>query len=274
LGSNPPGAKEKLLPETIAKRLEVEDFKKMEELRVRVDSIVSDKATAEALKPYYRQFCKRPCFHDEYLDTFNRPNVTLVDIKSTGVERITEHGAVVAGKEYKLDCMIYATGFDSHAAYKKGSGFELYGKDGIGLSEKWKRGVSTLHGMHTRGFPNYFIMNVAQAGLAPNVPFLLNEQSKHVAYIIQQCHLRQARTVEVSEEAENAWVKKIVALAVGREKFLMECTPSYLNNDGKPDETLAGLGAIGAVEYEKTLADWRAEGDLKGLELGARFTSK
>ena len=72
----------------------------------------SDPATAEALKPYYRQFCKRPCFHNEYLEPFNRPNVTLVDTKGKGVERITKKGVVVEGREYELDCLIYASGFE------------------------------------------------------------------------------------------------------------------------------------------------------------------
>ena len=82
-------------PGGVATTVEMADFEKMEQIRARVDTIVNDPTTAEALKPYYRQFCKRPCFHDEYLDTFNRPNVTLVDTDGRGVERITERGVVV-----------------------------------------------------------------------------------------------------------------------------------------------------------------------------------
>jgi cyclohexanone monooxygenase len=81
-------------PEGIAQAVEIADFEKMEEIRARVDSIVRDPETAEALKPYYRQFCKRPCFHNEYLEAFNRPNVTLVDTHGRGVERITKKGVV------------------------------------------------------------------------------------------------------------------------------------------------------------------------------------
>ena len=100
----------KLAPGEAAQIIEEADFRKMEEVRDRVDSIVTDPATAEALKPWYKAFCKRPCFHDEYLDTFNRPNVHLVDTHGRGVERITERGVVVDGHEYELDCLIYATG--------------------------------------------------------------------------------------------------------------------------------------------------------------------
>ncbi len=73
-------------PASLSKTMEMADFEKMEQIRDRVDTIVNDPNTAEALKPYYRQFCKRPCFHDEYLDTFNRPNVTLVNTDGRGVE--------------------------------------------------------------------------------------------------------------------------------------------------------------------------------------------
>jgi len=106
-------------------RQELADFTKMEEIRGRVDSIVTDRATAEALKPWYGYFCKRPCFHDEYLQTFNRDNVTLVDTRGRGVERITEGGVVVDGAEHLLDCLIFATGFEVGTDYSRRTGFDL-----------------------------------------------------------------------------------------------------------------------------------------------------
>ncbi len=115
----------------LAKTMELADFQKMEQIRARVDQVVKDRATAEALKPYYRQFCKRPCFHDEYLDTFNRPNVRLVDTKGRGVERVTENGVVVDGVEYAVDCLIYATGFEVGTEYTRRAGYEMYGRDGV-----------------------------------------------------------------------------------------------------------------------------------------------
>ena len=92
--------------------MELADYQKMNQVRARVDEIVEDPVTAELLKPWYRQFCKRPCFHDEYLPTFNRPNVTLVDTDGQGVQQLTESGVVVDGKEYKVDCLVFATGFE------------------------------------------------------------------------------------------------------------------------------------------------------------------
>ena len=253
----------------IAKTLELADFQKMEQIRARVDAVVRDPATAEALKPYYRQFCKRPCFHDEYLATFNRPNVTLVDTQGRGVERITPRGVVVAGVEYPLDCLIYATGFEVGTDYTRRAGYQLRGRDGVTLTEKWAGGVRTLHGIHTRGFPNCFIMNNQQAGFTANYPHMLAEQSTHIAHILRAARERGARTVEVSEAAESEWVETIIRLAVIAQDFLESCTPGYYNNEGKPGERSGqnGFYGGGSEEYFRLLREWRAGGDLPGLEL-------
>ena len=120
LGNNPQG----LDPGTL---LEQADFEKMAQIRDRIDAIVADPATADALKPWFSLYCKRPCFHDEYLQVFNRDNVTLVDTEGRGVERVTPTGLVVAGREYPLDCLIYATGFEVAGSYAKRSGMEIRG---------------------------------------------------------------------------------------------------------------------------------------------------
>ena len=255
--------------EDAATLMQLADFKKMEQVRARVDSIVRDKAAADALKPYYNQFCKRPCFHDEYLETFNRPNVTLVDTAGKGVERITERGIVANGKEYEIDCLIYATGFEVGTSYTRRSGYELYGRGGISLTEKWQEGVSTLHGFHSRGFPNCFIVSNSQSGFTANFPHMLNEQSKHIAYIVKTCGERQVRTIEAAQDAENDWVQTVESLAILRQKFFEECTPGYYNNEGKLSPRAARNGPYGAgpIAFVKILEDWRADGGLKGLEL-------
>ncbi|MGD0193146.1 MAG: NAD(P)/FAD-dependent oxidoreductase [Rhizomicrobium sp.] len=249
--------------------MQLADFKKMEQVRARVDQIVKDKQTAAALKPWYNQFCKRPCFHDEYLDTFNRPNVTLVDTGGRGVERITERGIVANGKEYEIDCLIYATGFEVGTGYTRRSGYELYGRGGQSLSEKWKDGVATLHGFHARSFPNCFIVSNSQSGFTANFPHMLNEQSRHIAYIVRHCADRQVRTVEASQEAEDNWVNTIQSLAIMRQKFFEECTPGYYNNEGRLSPLAARNGPYGAgpIQFVKVLEDWRAKGGLEGLEL-------
>jgi cyclohexanone monooxygenase len=257
-------------PEEAANIVQLADFRKMEQVRARVDAMVRDAKTAEALKPWYNQFCKRPCFHDEYLDAFNRPNVTLVDTKGKGVERITEKGIVAEGQEYEIDCLIYATGFEVGTSYTRRAGYELYGRDGFSLSEKWQDGIATLHGMHVHGFPNCFIMMNSQSGFTANFPHMMNEQSRHIGYILGECARRQAKRIEVTAEAESEWVDTVVSAAILRQKFFEECTPGYYNNEGKPSERAARNGPFGRgpIEFVRLLDEWRSEGTLKGLVLG------
>jgi cyclohexanone monooxygenase len=251
------------------KLLELADFRKMEQIRARAEAIVKDPNVAEALKPYYRQFCKRPCFHDEYLDTFNRPNVTLVDTNGKGVERITEKGIVANGKEYELDCLIYGTGFEVGTGYARRAGYEVYGRGGQSLTDKWKDGVATFHGFFSRGFPNMFIVSNAQSGFTANFPHMLSAQSHHMAYVIKHCADRQVRTLEASQEAESEWIETIMDVAMQRQKFLEECTPGYYNNEGKPSAAAVRNGPYGAgsIAFIELLEKWRAEGSLRGLEL-------
>jgi cation diffusion facilitator CzcD-associated flavoprotein CzcO len=258
-----------LSPEGIGRSVELADFEKMEEIRARVDSIVRDPETAAALKPYYRQFCKRPCFHNEYLETFNRPKVKLVDTHGRGVERITKKGVVVDGHEYELDCLIYASGFEVGTDYSRRAGLEIYGRGGQSLTEKWADGIRTLHGMHVHGFPNCFLMNNPQAGFTANYPHLLDEQAKHLAYIIQTGIEKAARKVEVTEEGEARWVKQCVDKARNVGDFLENCTPGYYNNEGKTSERSVqnGFYGGGSIEFFKILESWRAEGHLEGMEL-------
>jgi cyclohexanone monooxygenase len=249
--------------------VELADFKKMEQIRGRVESVVKDPGTADALKPWYRQFCKRPCFHDEYLDAFNRPNVRLVDTDGKGVEKITEHSVVANGEHFEIDCLIYATGFEVGTDYTRRSGYELHGRGGQTLTQKWAQGLSTLHGMHARGFPNCLIMSNAQSGFTVNFPHMMNEQAKHLAYIVAEAMARQAKTVEASADAEAGWVKTILDLAIMRQKFAEECTPGYYNNEGQPSVAAVRNGPYGAgpIAFVKVLEDWRAEGAMQGLEL-------
>jgi cyclohexanone monooxygenase len=258
-----------LSPESIGRAVELADFEKMEEIRARVDSIVRDPETAAALKPYYRQFCKRPCFHNEYLETFNRPNVTLVDTGGRGVDCITKKGVVVDGHEYELDCLIYASGFEVGTDYSRRAGLELHGRAGQSLSQKWASGIRTLHGMHVRGFPNCFLMSNPQAGFTASYPHLLDEQAKHLAYVIRTGIERGARRVEVTEEGEAGWVKQCFDKARNVGDFLENCTPGYYNNEGKTSERSVqnGFYGGGSIEFFKILACWRASGQLEGMEL-------
>lgn len=263
------GSAADLSPDGLQATMELADFEKMEQIRHRVDAIVDDPQTAGVLKPWYRQFCKRPCFHDEYLDTFNRPNVTLVDTDGRGVERITEQGVVVNGVEYELDCIVFATGFEVGTDYTRRSGHEIVGRGGMTLTEKWADGAQTFHGMHTRGFPNCFIFSIVQSGFSVNFPHMLNEQAQHLAYVLAAAKERNATVVEASAEAEAEWVRTIENLARNNMAFLEACTPGYYNNEGRPAERSVRNSSFGAgpVAFIKVLEQWRSAGDLTGLEL-------
>jgi len=256
-------------PEGLAQTMELADFEKMEQIRSRVDQIVHDNSTAEALKPYYRQFCKRPCFHDEYLQTFTRPNVTLVDTAGQGVDCITERGVVANGVEYELDCIIYATGFEVGTEYSRRAGYEIIGRDGITLTEKWADGASTFHGFHTRGFPNCFIISNLQSGFTVNFPHMLSEQATHLGYILSHAEKNGITRIETTEKAEDEWVQKIISLSQMNVKFLESCTPGYYNNEGKPSDRAIQNGSFGggSVAFIQLLEKWRADKSFAGLEL-------
>ncbi len=249
--------------------IQLADYAKMERVRARVDAVVKDRATADALKPWYNQFCKRPCFHDQYLDTFNRPSVHLVDTQGQGVERITERGVVVAGREYALDCLIFGTGFEVGTDFTRRLGFEVTGRQGMTLTDKWKGGAQTFHGLFTRQFPNMFVMTTQQSGQSANFQHMLDEQSHHIAYVLKAVKERGVRTVEASEQAEADWVQTIVTLSRARQPFLNQCTPGYYNNEGKPNERTARNSQFwrGPMVFIRMWNAWRKDGTLAGLEL-------
>ena len=250
----------------VALLAEIADFQKMNEVRERVASTVRDPQTAAALTPWYGQWCKRPTFNDEYLPTFNRPNVKLVDTKGKGVERVTEHGVVVQGVEYEVDCLIFATGFEVGTVYTRRAQFEMYGRGGVSLSDYWAQGMRTYHGFLSHGFPNCFHMGLTQTGFAANFTYLLDEQATHVAHVIAQVNGRQAKSVEPTPEAEAEWVKLVTGPTVMTE-YQNTCTPGYYNGEG----TNEGQGFLqtnypdGGLAFFALLARWREQGDFAGL---------
>lgn len=260
--------------EQIMAMREEEDYRIMERLRRRVAEIVTDPDTAEALKPYYRFMCKRPTSSEHYLDTFNRPNVTLVDVSATkGVERLTAHGIVADGVEYEVDCVIFASGFEISTEIHRRFAIErIVGRDGLSLFDHWRDDYRTLHGMTSRGFPNQFFMGFIQGGVSANTTAMLEQQARHIAYIISEAQNRGATTVEPSQEGQQAWVATVRELSIDNSAFELSCTPGYYNNEGRGGAVRNGafLGdfyAPGFYAFEDLIADWRAAGDLHGLEI-------
>lgn len=257
-------------PEQVKAVAERMDFEKMEEIRAHIGRVVEDPATAEALKPWYRQWCKRPCFHDDYLPTFNRPNVTLVDTQGRGVSRITKQGAIANDREYALDCIVFATGFEVGTEFARRAGYETIGRGGLTLTEKWRDRYRTFQGMHVNGFPNCFVMSLTQSGYTLNFPYLIDVQARQIAYVISETLARGARTVEATEEGEARWCEELEKRAASFDtSFAEQCTPSYYNEEGMPGaKTLDRNFFIGGpTEFAELLSAWREEGNMRGLAL-------
>ncbi len=255
-------------PESMMAAFEDSDFEKMEEIRARVDSVVADPDTAQKLKAWYNQLCKRPCFH-EYLDAYNEPGAHLIDTDGKGVECITEKGVVVAGVEYEVDCIIYASGFEVGTSFTSRANYDPVGRDGITLSEYWRDGMRTKHGTHVRNFPNMFIVQPTQgANLISNVPHNLTEAGKTIAMTIKHALDGGHREIEVTQEAEDAWIELLLS-GPGRMLGANDnCTPGYYNNEGQP---LEGNGSLfvgyphGAMAYFQYIDKWRNSGEFEGL---------
>ena len=247
------------------------DFEKMEAIRARVDTVVRDRRTAERLKAWYRQLCKRPCFHDEYLQSFNLPGVHLVDTDGKGVERITETGVVVAGTEYEVDCIVYASGFEVGTQHTDRAGYEMTGRDGVRLSEYWAGGMRSLHGIHVHGFPNAFFVQPTQgANLISNVPHNLAESGRTIAAVVRHALDVGAERVQVTPEAEEAWLQLLLS---GPRRFIggPDCTPGYYNNEGVDPGPAAAANVgypKGASAYFAHLDEWRSSGRFEGLVFG------
>ena len=268
-------------------KLHTLDLSRSERVRQRVDDIVLDKTTASKLKAYYPSWCKRPCFHDDYLQSFNQPNVTLVDTQGKGVDEITATGIIHDGKEHELDLIIYSTGFRSPGIGSPAgkANMTVQGKDGVDFDAKYNSGEwSTLHGVCSNGFPNLWWPGMSQAGASANQLFVLDLLSDHVSYMIKGAE-QKAKTmgkredgewcVEVSKEAEAAWAGEIMMRVAGF-SGLAGCTPSYLNGEGKLDSmpmeekmkrARMGIWGEGIVEFEKRLRGWETAGGLEGLEV-------
>jgi cyclohexanone monooxygenase len=255
-------------PDNMLAAFEDSDFEKMSEIRARVDAIVEDPVTARKLKAWYRQLCKRPCFHDEYLQAFNEPNTHLVDTDGKGVERITETGVVVADVEYEVDCIIYASGFEVGTPFTRRAGFDMRGCDGLTLSDAWAEGMRTKHGIHVHGFPNAFIVQISQgANLVANVPHNFTEAAKTIAMIVRHALDGGDREVEVTQEAQDAWMELLFSAPMLGVIGSPDCTPGYYNNEGQPGRVDWFLGYPGgAAAYFEYLDGWRNTGDFAGLE--------
>ena len=247
------------------RRQENANIEYMMRIHRRIDEIVKDKATADALKPWYMFMCKRPCFHNDYLPTFNLPNVHLVDTHGKGITEINENGPVFEGKEYKLDVLIYATGFE---VQKTGIYNQIKGEHGLDLNDKYRDGIRTLLGIHSQGYPNLFIMGGYQASFQFNLTDMLQAQGDHIAACIDYTRRHGYQTIDATPEAEEWWVQEVIAHR-GKTSRNQDCTPGYYNFEGEFQRRQDGNYNGGFNQYCTHMDEVRAK-----MEENFVFTKK
>jgi cyclohexanone monooxygenase len=258
-------------PAEYAARREVMDYRVMERLRARCD-VVEDPATREALKPYYRYLCKRPASNDDFYPAFNQPNVTLIDVAETrGLERLTEKGFIHNGKEYEIDCLILASGYEVTSDLERRWGIDrIEGRDGLSIYDYWRDGFQTFQGMMAAGFPNMFFTGFTQAAANASNSKTFIDQGFHIGYIASEALKRGAETIEPTADAQAEYIRHLRSIAVDNSTYINECTPSYFNNEGDQTRKRHIFGepwGEGYYAFEDMLAKWRATGELAGLEL-------
>ena len=232
-------------PEEKLKKQENANIDYMMRIHKRIDEIVDDPATADALKPWYMFMCKRPCFHNEYLPSFNSPNVHLVDTKGQGITQISPKGPVFEGEEYELDLLVYATGFE---VQQTGIYNDIVGVNDVNLQDKYSQGIRTLLGIHTAGFPNLFIMGGYQASFQFNLTEMLQTQGDHIAACIDYVRANGHHTLDVTGEAEEWWVQNVIKHR-GKTSRSEECTPGYYNFEGNEQRRQDGNYNGGFRQY-------------------------
>ena len=217
----------------------------MMRIHKRIETVVKDPATAEALKPWYMFMCKRPCFHNDFLPTFNRSNVHLVDTHGQGINEIVEKGPQFDGKLYELDLLIYATGFE---VQKTGIYNRILGADGLDLSEKYHTGVRTLLGVHSVSYPNLFIMGGYQASFQFNLTYILQMQGDHIADCIAYTRRHGHKAIDTAPQAEEWWVQQVISNR-GKTTRNQDCTPGYYNFEGEYQRRQDGNYNGGVTNY-------------------------
>ncbi|TNE33561.1 MAG: NAD(P)/FAD-dependent oxidoreductase [Alphaproteobacteria bacterium] len=259
---------EERTPDNVMAAFEDADNQKMSEIRARAEAIVGGD-TGEKLKAWYRQLCKRPCFHDEYLQAFTRPNTVLVDTDGQGVERITRKGVVANGREYEVDCIVYASGFEVTNDFVSRSGYDVTGRQGTKLSDCWKDGMRSFHGLHIHGFPNLFFVQQNQAaGFIANYPHNLVDHADTVACVVRHAEIEGFAEVEPTAAAQQEWVDFLLS-GPGARIGSTECTPGYYNNEGQGygDQAVFTTGhPAGAQGFFTHIDAWRKAGEFAGLE--------
>jgi cyclohexanone monooxygenase len=236
--------------------------------RDQVKRVIKDPATAQALMPRdYPMGCKRPVIDTNYYETFNRDNVTLVDLRQGGIEKITETGVRTVQGDYTFDVLVYATGFDAMTgALGK---IDIRGRENRALTEYWEAGPRTYLGLQVAGFPNLFtVTGPGSPSVLSNMIVSIEQHIDWIARCISDLDQRGAQTIEATTEAEDEWIAHVNDVAQNTMFTAKSCNSWYLgaNIPGKPRIFMPYVGGVG-VYREK--CDEVARNGYQGFELSA-----
>jgi cyclohexanone monooxygenase len=269
---------ESLTPEEMQQIFQLGDHATAEEIRRRVEETVQDPAIAEVLKHWYYGGCKRPTFNDEYLEAFNRPNVSLIDVSDAkGIDRITEHGVVANGVEYEVDCIIYASGFEITSDFEKRLGIPVFGQGGKSIYDHWRDGMRSAYGVMVHGFPNLFMVGgLFCFTLSLNYSGTLEDQTELLTRLVHVIRQR-GDAAQPTLQAEEEWIKEQIEAPPTILSSIFggaaeACTPGYYTLEGTPmaerrDIRREGYAPGGTV-YAERFRSW-VNGNLAGLEFMA-----
>jgi len=178
-------------------------------VREKIRAVVHNPETADLLSPKDHHFgTKRPCLDTGYYQTYNRPNVRLVDLRTRPIASITETGIDVAGESMTFDAIVYATGFDAMTGAIVA--VDITGRDGVTLKAKWAAGPITYLGLISVGFPNFFtITGPGSPSVLSNMMVSIEQHVDWMAECIATMQARQLTSIEPTAEAENAWVQTV-----------------------------------------------------------------
>src|SRR4051812_16114947 len=216
-------------------------------LRARIREVVKDPDTAEALCPRTVVGGKRLCIDTGYYETFNRGNVTLINLNKASLEEITRDGLIAGGKAYTLDAIIYAIGFDAMTGAL--TRIDIRGKDGEMLADKWAEGPRTYLGLSVAGFPNLFtITGPGSPSVLTNMLPTIEQHVDWIADCIGYMRERNFRRIEAMPDGETAWVAEVNRIADGT--LFPTCNSWYLgaNIPGKPRVFMPYIGFPPYVE--------------------------
>ena len=229
-------------------------------VRAKIREIVHDPATAEKLLPDYFVITKRPILEDGYFETYNRDNVSLVDLREDPIERFTQTSVVTQTGEHPIDMLVLATGFDAIS----GSMLRLNpkGRGGVSLKERWKDRFHNYLGLTIGGFPNLFMIHgPGSPGVFYNMPLGAERQMDWIGRCLRHLHDKDLGAIEPTATSEEAWGTEVTTLA---NATLFPRTDSWwtgANIPGKPRYFSVYLG--GSIYYQR-LSDM-ADKDYEGF---------